>query len=141
MPNCHALHNNKRQAVYICLELEYPQLGKMLLRASSRRLLPACYISPEHSLFRVCSDGRSSGASTSYSLSATNSTGSRQASTSSKVGASEALLNAVKDKDLVKTLGYINGEFVPASDDTTFDVSHSLRSCGLLVLKLCPMSE
>jgi hypothetical protein len=37
--------------------------------------------------------------------------------------AAEELLNKIHDKDLVKTLGFINGEWVSASDGSTIPVS------------------
>lgn len=40
--------------------------------------------------------------------------------------AAEELLNKVHDKDLVKTLGFINGEWVSASDGSTIPVRTNL---------------
>ena len=47
----------------------------------------------------------------------------RAASTESSAGASEELLSRIKDKDLVKTLGFVGGDWTPASDGSTYAVS------------------
>ena len=58
---------------------------------------------------------------------------------------SDDLLNALKDKELLKTsVGFIGGEFVGASDDSTIDVrvllwwQHSVicRSCARPLVRL-----
>ena len=46
-----------------------------------------------------------------------------RAMTSGQPQASKAFLDRMKDKDLLKTSGFIGGQWVPASDGSTFDVS------------------
>ena len=49
----------------------------------------------------------------------------RAASTGSDASASEELMSRIKDKSLVKTLGFIGGEWTPAHDGSTYAVSAS----------------
>lgn len=49
----------------------------------------------------------------------------RAASTGVWPAASEELLSRIKDKNLVKTMGFIGGEWTPASDGSTYSVRAS----------------
>ena len=58
-----------------------------------------------------------------------------------KGNAADDFLKKVHDSDLVKTAGFINGQWVAANDGSTIEASPTLRSTGLCSLhckKSCP---
>ena len=50
---------------------------------------------------------------------------------------SEELQSKLKDKELLKTLGFVGGEWTPASDGSTYDVSTS-AAATLITSRSCP---